>query len=383
MTFRPRPLLVFLGQSVIAGLALAFLALYIFPSLAPRTSPEDFDLRNSAATKSAPEGRPSYHNAVQVSAPAVVNIYATKVRKSLPNPLFQDPLFRRFFGDQEVDQRATNLGSGVIMNTDGALITNAHIVKDADEIGVTLADGRQTLADVIGIDSETDLAVLKIDLADLPVIPIGNSDQLQVGDIVLAIGNPYDLSQTVTQGIVSAVGRSRLGISTFENFIQTDADINPGNSGGALINASGELIGINTAIYSMNGGGSQGIGFSIPINVATGIMQSLIQYGHVIRGWLGIEAQAVPPDMRNRQGARQPGVLVAGVMQNSPAADAHIIPGDIIIEINGIQIDDPYRAIQMIAEIPPGDTIEILLLRGWRESRVQAIVGQRPALERG
>lgn len=383
MTFRSRPLLVFLGQSVIAGLALAFLALYIFPGLAPRTSPEDFDLRNSAAAKSEPEGRPSYHHAVQVSAPAVVNIYATKVRRSLPNPLFQDPLFRRFFGDQGVDQRDTNLGSGVIMSTDGTLITNAHIVEDADEIGVTLADGRQTLADVIGIDSETDLAVLKIDLADLPVIPIGNSDQLQVGDIVLAIGNPYDLSQTVTQGIVSAVGRSRLGISTFENFIQTDADINPGNSGGALINTSGELVGINTAIYSMNGGGSQGIGFSIPINVATGIMQSLIQHGHVIRGWLGIEAQAVPPDMRNRQGTRQSGVLVAGVMQSSPAADANIIPGDIIIEINGIQIDDPYRAIQMIAEIPPGNTIEILLLRGWRESRVQAIVGQRPALERG
>jgi serine protease DegS len=374
---------VFLGQSVIAGLALAFLALYIFPGLAPRTSLEDSDLRNSPAATRGSEGRPSYHNAVQVSAPAVVNIYATKVRRSLPNPLFQDPLFRRFFGDQGIDQRATNLGSGVIMSTDGTLITNAHIVEDADEIGVTLADGRQSLADVIGIDSETDLAVLKIDLADLPVIPIGNSDQLQVGDIVLAIGNPYDLSQTVTQGIVSAVGRSRLGISTFENFIQTDADINPGNSGGALINTSGELVGINTAIYSMNGGGSQGIGFSIPINVATGIMQSLMQHGHVIRGWLGIEAQAVPPDMRNRQGARQAGVLVAGVMQNSPAADANIIPGDIIIEINGIQIDDPYRAIQMIAEIPPGDTIEILLLRGWQESRVQAIVGQRPALERG
>ncbi len=383
MTLRSRPLLVFLGQSVIAGLALAFLALYIFPDLAPRTSLEDFDLRNSPAATRGSEGRPSYHNAVQVSAPAVVNIYATKVRRSLPNPLFQDPLFRRFFGDQGIDQRATNLGSGVIMSTAGTLITNAHIVEDADEIGVTLADGRQSLADVIGIDSETDLAVLKIDLAELPVIPIGNSDQLQVGDIVLAIGNPYDLSQTVTQGIVSAVGRSRLGISTFENFIQTDADINPGNSGGALINTSGELVGINTAIYSMNGGGSQGIGFSIPINVATGIMQSLMQHGHVIRGWLGIEAQAVPPDMRNRQGARQAGVLVAGVMQNSPAADAKIIPGDIIIEINGIQIDDPYRAIQMIAEIPPGDTIEILLLRGWQEARVQAIVGQRPALERG
>ena len=383
MTFRSRPLLVFLGQSIIAGLALAFLALYIFPGLAPRTSTENSGQRNSTSANLEPEGQRSYHTAVQASAPAVVNIYASKVRRTLPNPLFQDPLFRRFFGDQGLDQRATNLGSGVIMSTNGTLITNAHIVKDADEIGVTLADGRQSLAEVIGIDSETDLAVLKIDLAELPVVPIGNSDRLQVGDIVLAIGNPYDLSQTVTQGIVSAVGRSRLGISTFENFIQTDADINPGNSGGALINTSGELVGINTAIYSMNGGGSQGIGFSIPINVVTGIMQSLIRHGHVIRGWLGIEAQAVPPDVRNRQGARQSGILVAGVMQNSPAADANIIPGDIIIEINGIPIDDPYRAIQMIAEIPPGDTIEILLLRGWRESRVQAIVGQRPALERG
>ncbi|HLB30466.1 MAG TPA: trypsin-like peptidase domain-containing protein [Gammaproteobacteria bacterium] len=383
MTFRSRPLLVFLGQSIIAGLALAFLALYIFPGLAPRTSTENSGQRNSTSANLEPEGQRSYHTAVQASAPAVVNIYASKVRKTLPNPLFQDPLFRRFFGDQGLDQRATNLGSGVIMSTNGTLITNAHIVKDADEIGVTLADGRQSLAEVIGIDSETDLAVLKIDLAELPVVPIGNSDRLQVGDIVLAIGNPYDLSQTVTQGIVSAVGRSRLGISTFENFIQTDADINPGNSGGALINTSGELVGINTAIYSMNGGGSQGIGFSIPINVVTGIMQSLIRHGHVIRGWLGIEAQAVPPDVRNRQGARLSGILVAGVMQNSPAADANIIPGDIIIEINGIPIDDPYRAIQMIAEIPPGDTIEILLLRGWRESRVQAIVGQRPALERG
>ena len=380
MTYRRRQILLFLLQSVTAGLALAFLLLYLFPTLGLQGPDEGSDLRNPILPDPTTENRLSYNRAVLVSSPAVVNIYATKVRKSLPHPLFQDPLFRRFFGDQGADQRATNLGSGVIMSSDGILITNSHIVKEADEIGVTLADGRQILAEVIGIDNATDLAVLRIDLDELPAIPIGDSDRLQVGDIVLAIGNPYDLSQTVTQGIVSAVGRNRLGISTFENFIQTDADINPGNSGGALINTAGELIGINTAIYSPSGG-SQGIGFAIPINVVTHVMQSLIEHGHVIRGWLGIEAQIVPPDRRNRQGAQQEGVLVAGVMQNSPAARANIIPGDIIIEINGVSVDDPYRAIQTIAERTPGTSVDILLLRGWQEFRVQAVVSERPEME--
>ena len=380
MTYRPGQILLFLLQSVTAGLALAFLLLYLLPALGLLSPGEDSELRYPVHPDPATEGRVSYNRAVLVSAPAVVNIYATKVTRTRPHPLFQDPLFRRFFGDQGADQRATNLGSGVIMSSDGILITNSHIVKEADEIGVTLADGRQILAEVIGIDGATDLAVLRIDLNELPAIPIGDSDRLQVGDIVLAIGNPYDLSQTVTQGIVSAVGRNRLGISTFENFIQTDADINPGNSGGALINTAGELIGINTAIYSPSGG-SQGIGFAIPINVVTHVMQSLIEYGHVIRGWLGIEAQVVPPDMRNSQGTQQPGVLVAGVMQNSPAARANIIPGDIIIEINGVSVDSPYGAIQMIAERTPGTSVDILLLRGWQEFRVQAIVSERPEME--
>jgi serine protease DegS len=368
---------IFVLKSVIAGLALAFVLLYFYPDLLPEQQ-QNFNMRNSTSPMAVSSGPISYNQAVALSAPSVVNVYATKIRRSKINPLFQDPLFRRYFGDQGATaQRATNLGSGVIMNSEGIVITNTHIINEADEIGITLADGRQTVAEVIGIDKGTDIAVLRINLDKLPVISIGNSDNLQVGDIVLAIGNPYDFGQTVTQGIISAIGRNRLGISTYENFIQTDADINPGNSGGALINASGKMIGINTAIYSPSGG-SQGIGFAIPVNVAVDVMQSLIEYGHVIRGWLGIEAQVVPSDITSQSGAPQTGVLVAGILQNGPADTAGIIPGDIIIEVNGIPVDSPYQAIQLIGSIPPGTAIEVIILRGWQQLTVEAVVTQRP-----
>ena len=372
---RNRPLihaLKYLLQWVTAGLALAFILVSFNPALLRETE---------FAADTAPQAR-SYHQAVMRNAPAVVNVYASKILKRRIHPLFQDPLFRRFFGVPEQEQqRNSNLGSGVILDDSGYLLTNAHVIKQADEILITLNDGRQATAEVIGMDVETDLAVLFIDLDRLPVAPLGDSGQLRVGDVVLAIGNPYDFGQTVTQGIVSATGRKRLGITTFEDFIQTDADINPGNSGGALINAAGELIGINTANFSRTGG-SQGIGFSIPINLAVNVMQQIIQHGFVRRGWLGIEAQIVPQDIVDALNLKQGGVLVAGVLKGGPAARAGVMPGDILTRINNDILYNPQQAIQMISQFKPDSRINIVLLRGWEEIELQAKIAQRPALRR-
>ncbi|MEE8320818.1 MAG: trypsin-like peptidase domain-containing protein, partial [Gammaproteobacteria bacterium] len=323
----------------------------------------------------------SYQAAVAVTAPAVVNVYASKVYQQTRHPLFQDPLFQRFFGEAPAmpeQRRSNNLGSGVIMNGEGYVLTNAHVILEADDIRVTLRDGRQTYARIVGIDPDTDLAVLQITMEDLPAIPIGDSSKLRTGDVVLAIGNPYDFGQTVTQGIVSATGRKRLGITTFEDFIQTDADINPGNSGGALITARGKLIGINTAIIS-NSGGSEGIGFATPIDQAIDIMQQIIVNGRVVRGWLGIEAQLLSPDIIEAIGLVHGGVLVAGVLQNGPAEEAGIIPGDIIISLGGKPATDPQQAIQLITELNPGTDIEVTLLRGWDQQTLRAKVAQRPS----
>lgn len=362
----------YLLQWIITGLALAFLVVYFKPEL----------LNEGKWSFNNRQGPNSYHQAVMLNAPAVVNVYASKILKRRIHPLFQDPLFRRFFGEpSQEQQKDPNLGSGVIIDNSGYVLTNAHVVNQTDEILVTLSDGRQTSAQIVGMDTETDLAVLYIDLAQLPIAPIGDSSQLKVGDVVLAIGNPYDFGQTVTQGIVSATGRKRLGITTFEDFIQTDADINPGNSGGALINARGELIGINTAIYSKTGG-SQGIGFSIPINLAMNVMQQLIKHGFVRRGWLGIEAQIIPQDIVDSLNLKQGGVLVAGVLKDGPAAMAGIIPGDILVQINNEVLYNPQQAIQMISQFEPDTRINITLLRGWEEIQLQAEVAQRPSLKR-
>lgn len=369
-------LLKFLAQSVAAGLAIAFVVLHLFPGLLP----------GDAARPGAPSGGASaapvasYSEAVTAIAPAVVNVYATQIQQRAIHPLFRDPLFRRFFGNPPVnEQRNSNLGSGVLVDPQGYLLTNAHVIRQADEIRVTLRDGRQAMAEIVGIDADTDLAVLKITLESLPVAPLSDSGRPQVGDVVLAIGNPYDFGQTVTQGIVSATQRNRLGIATFENYIQTDADINPGNSGGALVTATGQLIGINTAIISSSGG-SQGIGFAIPINLAMDVMRQLIDHGYVTRGWLGVELQVVPSDIAAAVALDEGGVLVAAMLNEGPAAQAGLSPGDIMISVNGSPLRNPEQALNMIAQIQPGAAIEIELLRGWQRFVVEAEVAQRPPL---
>ena len=364
---------------MLGGLAIAFVLMAVFPGLLSDSSEKQPAVYSSVTGPLS--GPVSYRDAIANVAPAVVNVYASQLVQRRINPLFQDPLFRRFFGDPGPEQqRNSNLGSGVILNQSGYVLTNAHVIDKADTIQITLTDGRQIAAEVVGIDTETDLAVLRIELQNLPTAPIGDSTILKVGDVVLAIGNPYDFGQTVTQGIVSATGRKRLGISAIEDFIQTDAAINPGNSGGALITATGELIGINTAIFS-NSGGSQGIGFAIPINLAMDVMQQIIDNGFVVRGWLGIEAQVVPGDIVEAANLTQGGVLVSGVLMDGPAAKAGIKPGDILIKINNEPLYNPQQAIQMISQFRPGEIININILRGWDELAIHAQVSQRPAFQ--
>lgn len=373
-------LVYFLLQSIAVGLAIAFVIVYFFPGFLPggtANSPAANIRKNSA------QGPVSYQHAVSAAAASVVNVYASTVRKQKTHPLFQDPLFQRFFGKPPAEtRRNNNLGSGVLIGERGYVLTNAHVVKAADEILVTLNDGRQTFASIEGMDEETDLAVLKIQLGKLPVLTIGDSRALRVGDVVLAIGNPYDFGQTVTQGIVSATGRKRLGITTFEDFIQTDADINPGNSGGALITATGTLVGINTAIISSSGG-SQGIGLAIPIHLALDVMRQLIEVGQVVRGWLGVEAQQLPMDIADAAGLTQGGVLIAGTLQGGPADAAGIMPGDILLEIDNQQLANPQQLIHLISQYKPDTAINIRLLHGWQEKTVTAVVAQRPSFKKG
>lgn len=363
----------FILQSVLVGLLAAVLIILVWPA-----SINDAGYESSA--RATGPGVLSYSDAVALTAPAVVNIYASKIFEQQVNPLFQDPLFQRFFGRAPAPnkRRDSSLGSGVIMDPGGYILTNAHVIKGKDEIRVTLNDSRQATAQVIGIDTDTDLAVLRINLEHLPVIQTGDSNRLKVGDVVLAIGNPFDFGQTVTQGIVSAKGRKRMGITTFEDFIQTDADINPGNSGGALITATGELVGINTAIFSTTGG-SQGIGLATPINQALHVMREIIEHGHVVRGWLGIEAQILPPDILRETGLQDGGVLVAGVLQGGPADLAGLAPGDIILELGDQGVSDPQQAIEMISNLKPGTKLDIVLMRGWKEMELEARVAERPA----
>ncbi|MCH8078890.1 MAG: trypsin-like peptidase domain-containing protein [Proteobacteria bacterium] len=364
-----KQVLTFVAQSIVVGLAAAAVILLLMTGSS---------LFNS--TKRAD----SYHTAIEAAAPAVVNVYSGNTYLEAKNPILQDPLFRRFFGEssQNTKKRIDSRGSGVIMDMEGHILTNAHVIQGAEEIFVTLRDGRETTARTIGIDSDTDLAVLQIELENLPVIPIGDSSQLRVGDIVLAIGNPYDFGQTVTQGIVSATGRKRLGITTFDNFIQTDADINPGNSGGALISTSGDLVGINTAIYSTTGG-SQGIGLATPINAGIEVMRQLISNGRVVRGWIGIQAQPLPSDIAEAMGLMKGGVLVSAVLQGGPADIAGIYPGDVVTKIQGQEIIDPRQAIDTIAKLAPGSKIEMTIVRGWEEIKINVIIMQRPHIKRG
>lgn len=312
----------------------------------------------------------------------MVNIYTTKIVERKLHPLFDDPLFRQFFGKGNVPKRKrmqSSLGSGVIISADGYVLTNNHVIAKADEIVVALQDGRESFAKVVGTDPETDLAVLKVELAELPVITLASSDNVAVGDVVLAIGNPFGVGQTVTMGIVSATGRNQLGLTTFEDFIQTDAAINPGNSGGALINAYGNLIGINTAIFSKSGG-SQGIGFAIPSELANQIMLEIIEYGAVVRGWLGIEVQPLTPALAKSFGLDKAiGVLVAGINRNGPAHMAGLQPGDILLQVDDQPVLNGRQVMNQITQTKPGSTIAIDILRQGELKQIEALVAKRVA----
>jgi len=323
----------------------------------------------------------SHGDAARRAMPSVVNITTSK---ALPrHPQFNDPWYRFFFGEPGTRPRAQNsLGSGVIASPQGYLLTNNHVIEGADDIEVTLADGRRARATVVGTDPETDLAVLKIDLDALPAIVFGDSDRLSVGDVVLAIGNPFGVGQTVTSGIVSALGRSQLGINTYENFIQTDAAINPGNSGGALVDARGALVGINTAIYSRSGG-SMGIGFAIPASTGRMVMESLIRDGRVTRGWIGVEPQDLTPEMAETLGLRvREGVLITGVLQGGPAEAGGVRPGDVIVHINDAPISDRAQLLNAVAALRPSETARLGVQRGERALVADIIVGARPAVRR-
>jgi len=315
--------------------------------------------------------------AAKRAQPSVVNIYTSKELR-LHNPLFDDPVFRRFFnvpGGAE-SQTQNSLGSGVVADADGHILTNNHVVEAADQIEVALNDGRRMVAKLVGTDPETDLAVLKIDAPRLTPITWGHADTLQIGDFVLAIGNPFGVGQTVTMGIVSALGRSNLGINVLESFIQTDAAINPGNSGGALVDSNGYLVGINSAIYSKNGG-SLGIGFAIPEGIARQVMEQIIQHGGVARGWIGIEPQDIPADAAAALGLKG-GAFVAGLLRGSPGDRAGVHPGDILLTLNGSQIQNAGNALAQFANTHPGQTIHLKLLRNQKEITLDVHVGKRP-----
>ncbi|APV35817.1 MULTISPECIES: trypsin-like peptidase domain-containing protein [Acinetobacter] len=319
----------------------------------------------------------SYNAAVKVAAPAVVNIFTTQKVKQLNHPLLNDPVFREFFGNQlpnQTEQKNENsLGSGVIVRADGYILTNNHVIAQADQIVVALYDGRRAEAKVVGTDPDTDLAVIKIDLDKLPVLPFKLSGN-EVGDVVLAIGNPFGVGQTVTQGIISATGRSDLGINTYEDFIQTDAAINPGNSGGALIDVAGNLVGINTAIFSQTGG-SLGIGFAIPARVCQQVLNSILKDGRVVRGWLGISL--VAPTQDDVLAPKQPGVVVADVLQNGPAAQAGVKVNDKIIKANDEQINSVSHLINYVALQQPGSSITLEVERNGQRQNLQVKVGER------
>jgi serine protease DegS len=375
-----RKLFPYFSQGIVIGLIIGLAAIALGTLLVTSKRPQ-VEFRESERREAAPElsGPVSYAAAVEIAAPAVVNIHTTKTvtrRGTLP---FEDPAFRRFFEEfLPRERQQTNLGSGVCVNGQGYILTNNHVIDGADEILVALLDGRTARASLVGRDLESDLAVLKIPMNGLPTIVLGDSEGLRVGDVVLAIGNPFGVGQTVTQGIVSATGRHQLGISTFENFIQTDAAINPGNSGGALINPYGELVGVNTAIFSRSGG-SQGIGFAIPTSIAKIVMTQIIEHGEAIRGWLGIEIQTLTPELAESFGIPDTsGLIIAGVLPEGPAARAQLQAGDVITHINDQKIQDARSALNLIAQTVPGSTIKLRGIRGGKEIEVEATVSKRP-----
>ena len=369
----------FFGWPLLAGVLIAMLIIQRYPQWVGLPT-LDVNLQQAPQTNTVVQGPVTYADAVVIAAPAVVNLYTTKVINKPAHPLFEDPQFRRYFGDNGPKQRRmeSSLGSGVIMSPEGYILTNNHVTTGADQIVVALRDGRETLARVVGSDPETDLAVLKIDLKNLPAITLGRSDGLRVGDVALAIGNPFGVGQTVTMGIISATGRNQLGLNSYEDFIQTDAAINPGNSGGALVDANGNLTGINTAIFSKSGG-SQGIGFAIPVKLAMVVMKSIIEHGQVIRGWLGIEVQPLTKELAESFGLTgRPGIVVAGIFRDGPAQKAGLQLGDVILSIDGAPAGDGRKSMNQVARIKPTDKVAILVMRNGKEIKLSAEIGLRP-----
>lgn len=375
------------AQTVTIGLAIYFI-LTIFQPLGLKglTMPSSHDTSIVQMQEVAP-GNPapgSYRIAAQKAMPSVVNIFTSSDAKPQRNPFMDDPFLQKFFGDQgddnSYDDKQASLGSGVIVSPQGYILTNNHVIESADEIEVALADGRKVSAKVVGTDPETDIAVIKVDLPNLPAVTLAQSDQASVGDVVFAIGNPFGVGQTVTMGIISALGRNHLGINTFENFIQTDAAINPGNSGGALVDTNGNLLGINTAIYSRTGG-NLGIGFAIPVSTIKTVMEGIIENGQVVRGWIGVEPQDITPELAESFGMKQKsGIIIAGVLKDGPADKAGIKPGDVLLSINDRGITDTTAMMDFIADIKPAQKITMKILRKSKPLTITVDVGKRPRI---
>jgi serine protease DegQ len=374
------------AQTVTVCLALIFVLRLLFPNLLEGTLTKKL---SAVVVKYAEPSlnislAGSYSPAVKKAMPTVVNIFTSK--KAVDNPhqkYSDDPTFRQFFGDQSDEQDAqsqpeNSLGSGVIVSEQGLILTNNHVIATADEIEIALSDGRKMSAKVVGTDPETDLALIKIEADNLPAITFASSEKLNVGDVVLAIGNPFGVGQTVTQGIISALGRNHLGINTFENFIQTDASINPGNSGGALIDTEGNLVGINSAIYSRSGG-SMGIGFAIPATLAHQVMDQIAIHGNVTRGWIGIEAQDITPELAESFKLKLvQGALVAGVMRGGPADRAGLRAGDILLTIENKPISDTGSMLNLIAALIPNQKATLKIARAEQTINVVVLIGRRP-----
>jgi serine protease DegQ len=385
-----RRLWLLFAQTATVGLALWFIVATLKPEwtagmFSPLHKPvaaSSVAMQEAALAQPAPG---SYREAAKRAMPAVVNIFTTSDAKLQPNPFMEDPFFKKFFGDQygdEPEDKSASLGSGVIVSPQGYILTNNHVVEAAGGIEVALSDGRKASAKVVGTDPDTDLAVIKIDLPDLPSVTLANLDHASVGDVVFAIGNPFGVGQTVTMGIISALGRNHLGINTFENFIQTDAAINPGNSGGALVDTNGNLLGINTAIYSRSGG-SLGIGFAIPVTTIKSVMESIIKTGHVVRGWIGVEPQEITPELAESFGlTKKTGAIIAGVLKNGPADKAGMIPGDIVLAVEDKPVADTTALTNLIAQLTPGAKAKMTVLRKSKETALNVTVGKRPAPQR-
>ncbi len=374
------------AQTVTVCLAFIFVLRLFFPNLLEgllTKKPSTLVVKYAEPSLNiSPAG--SYSQAVKKAMPTVVNIFTSKKASNNPHQKYlDDPTFRQFFGDQLDEQDAqsqpeNSLGSGVIVSSQGLILTNNHVIAAADEIEIALSDGRKMSAKVVGTDPETDLALIRIDADNLPAISFASSEKLNVGDVVLAIGNPFGVGQTVTQGIISAVGRNHLGINTFENFIQTDASINPGNSGGALVDTEGNLVGINSAIYSRSGG-SMGIGFAIPATLAHQVMDQIVTQGNVTRGWIGIEAQDITPELAESFKLKvAQGALIAGVQRGGPADKAGLRAGDILLGIENKPISDTGSMLNLIAALAPNQKATVKIARAEQTMDVLVIIGKRP-----